>query len=73
MVQHMAVLPFNRLQDISPIMVDKDVLAAMDIDQKHRLQKARSSELFLAKFVDIIPLDEWEDRKLKKAQKDLVS
>ena len=68
----MVAIRFNEPQGIKSIDVDEEVLANLDLDQKHRLQKARSSELLLAKFIDTIPLEELEERKLEEKEKNLV-
>ena len=68
----MVLMQFKEQQDIPPTAVNEEVLASLSIDQKHRLQKARSSELLLAKFVDTLPQDEIEERKEEEAEKELV-
>ena len=66
-------MQINEPGDIESIRVDERILAALDVDEKHRLQKARSSELLLAKFVDIIPLEELEARKQEENEKNRVT
>ena len=69
----MVAVRFNDSRGIKSIEIDKSVLEKLDVDQKHRLLKARSSDSLLAKFVDIIPLDELEERKLEEKERNMVS
>ena len=72
-MKHMVVMNFDDPRGVDTIEPEKDVLELLDDDQKHRLTKARSSAFFVAKFVDIVPQDELEEREKEKRDKDLVS
>lgn len=71
-MKRMVAIRFNEPVNMEPIEIDEEVLLNLDVDQAHRLQKARCSDLLLAKFVDTIPLDELEERKLEEKEKNLV-
>ncbi|XP_065064504.1 WD repeat-containing protein 97-like isoform X2 [Rhopilema esculentum] len=72
LIRRMVAVRFNDSRGIKSIEIDKSVLEKLDVDQKHRLLKARSSDSLLAKFVDIIPFDELEERKLEEKERNMA-
>eukprot|EP00794_Sanderia_malayensis_P018922 gene18922-20826_t len=69
--RRMVLMQFIDPPGLPMIQVDNSTLKHLDDDQKHRLQKARSSAFIVAKFVDTIPEDELEERMEEENRKEM--